>query len=160
MKNIKIFATFCICLLLFSACSDDWKENALTAKFSFDKSLYYVGDEVRITNETVGGEGNYTYEWDLGDGKTSTDPNPVVTYQTNGAYTVTLHVKDAKGTYAMAHKLLTIDSEPLPEVGNVKLKWVGGHVLGEVRSTAPAVSDDNGVYMTCLLYTSPSPRDA
>lgn len=35
----------------------------------------------------------------------------------------------------MAHKLLTIDSEPLPEVGNVKLKWVGGHVLGEVRST-------------------------
>lgn len=44
--------------------------------------------------------------------------------------------------------LLTIDSEPLPEVGNVKLKWVGGHVLGEVRSTAPAVSDDNGVYMT------------
>ena len=38
MKNIKIFATFCICLLLFSACSDDWKENALTAKFSFDKS--------------------------------------------------------------------------------------------------------------------------
>lgn len=108
MKNIKIFATFCICLLLFSACSDDWKENALTAKFSFDKSLYYVGDEVRITNETVGGEGNYTYEWDLGDGKTSTDPNPVVTYQTNGAYTVTLHVKDAKGTYAMAHKLLTI----------------------------------------------------
>ena len=65
MKNIKIFATFCICLLLFSACSDDWKENALTARFSFDKSLYYVGDEVRITNETVGGEGNYTYEWDL-----------------------------------------------------------------------------------------------
>ena len=54
MKNIKIFATFCICLLLFSACSDDWKENALTARFSFDKSLYYVGDEVRITNETVG----------------------------------------------------------------------------------------------------------
>ena len=54
MKNIKIFATFCICLLLFSACSDDWKENALTAKFSFDKSLYYVGDEVRITNENVG----------------------------------------------------------------------------------------------------------
>ena len=54
MKNIKIFATFCICLLLFSACSDDWKENALTAKFSFDKSLYYVGDEVRITYETVG----------------------------------------------------------------------------------------------------------
>lgn len=71
-----------------------------------------------------------------------------MTYETNGAYTVTLHVKDSKGNYAMAHKLLTIEAEPLPEVGNVKLKWVGAHVLGEIRSTAPAVSDDNNVYMT------------
>ncbi len=61
---------------------------------------------------------------------------------------MTLHVKDSKGNYAMAHKLLTIEAEPLPEVGNVKLKWVGAHVLGEIRSTAPAVSDDNNVYMT------------
>ena len=48
----------------------------------------------------------------------------------------------------MAHKLLTIEAEPLPESqANVKLKWVGAHVLGEIRSTAPAVSDDNnGIY--------------
>ena len=59
MNNIKIFATFFICLLVFSACSDDWKENALTAKFAFDKTTYYVGEEVSITNETMGGEGNY-----------------------------------------------------------------------------------------------------
>jgi hypothetical protein len=59
MKNIKIVTTFFICLLLLSACSDDWKENALTAKFTFDKTTYYVGEEVSITNETVGGEGNY-----------------------------------------------------------------------------------------------------
>ena len=135
-------------MLLLSACSDDWKENALTAKFTFDKTTYYVGEEVSITNETVGGEGNYTCQWDLGNGETSTEVAPKVTYETNGAYTVTLHVKDSKGNYAMAHKLLTIEAEPLPEVGNVKLKWVGAHVLGEIRSTAPAVSDDNNVYMT------------
>ena len=45
MKNIKIFATFFICLLVLSACSDDWKENALTAKFAFDKTcLLYTSD--------------------------------------------------------------------------------------------------------------------
>lgn len=149
MKNYNIFATLCISLLaLLSACTDDWKENALTAKFSFDKTTYYVGEEVSIANETMGGEGNYTFQWELGDGTTSSDANPKITYQDNGAYTVTLHVKDAKGTYAMAHKLLTIDAEPLPEVGNVQLKWVSSHTLGEVRSTAPAVSDDNSVYMT------------
>ena len=122
--------------------------SSLTAKFTFDKTTYYVGEEVSITNETVGGEGNYTCQWDLGNGETSTEVAPKVTYETNGAYTVTLHVKDSKGNYAMAHKLLTIEAEPLPEVGNVKLKWVGAHVLGEIRSTAPAVSDDNNVYMT------------
>ena len=54
-------------MLLLSACSDDWKENALTAKFTFDKTTYYVGEEVSITNETVGGEGNYTLrnEWSI-----------------------------------------------------------------------------------------------
>lgn len=149
MKNTNRLTLFCITLLaVLSACTDDWKENALTAKFSFDKVTYYVGEEVSITNETMGGEGNYTCQWDLGDGRTSTDAAPKVTYDTNGAYTVTLYVKDSKGNYAMAHKLLTIDAEPLPEVGNVKLKWVAGHVLGEVRSTAPAVSDDNYIYMT------------
>ena len=42
---------------------------------------------------------------------------PKVIYETNGAYTVTLHVKDGKGNYAMAHKLLTIEAEPLPKSG-------------------------------------------
>ena len=84
MKNIKIFATFFICLLVLSACSDDWKENALTAKFAFDKTIYYVGEEVSITNETMGGEGNYACQWDLGNGKTSTDMAPKVIYETNG----------------------------------------------------------------------------
>ena len=82
MKNIKIVTTFFICLLLLSACSDDWKENALTAKFTFDKTTYYVGEEVSITNETVGGEGNYTCQWDLGNGETSTEVAPKVTYET------------------------------------------------------------------------------
>ena len=63
---------------------DDWKENALTAKFTFDKTTYYVGEEVSITNETVGGEGNYTCQWDLGNGETSTEVAPKVTYETNG----------------------------------------------------------------------------
>lgn len=56
MKNIKIFATFFICLLVLSACSDDWKGNALTAKFAFDKTIYYVGEEVSITGESPSAE--------------------------------------------------------------------------------------------------------
>lgn len=135
-------------LLLVSACSDDIKENALTAIFQFEKSAYYVDEAVTISDKTMGGSGKYTYHWDFGNGTTSTEANPTVTYQTNGAYIVTLEVKDSDGSFAMAHKLLTIDAAPLPEVGNVRLKWVAATPLGEVRSNAPAVSDDNFIYMT------------
>lgn len=150
MKQQKFYSIHFILLLLLvvTSCSDDVKENALTAKFKFEKTTYYVGETVTITDETMGGSGNYTYHWDFGNGTTSTENKPTVTYQTNGAYTLTLEVKDASGSFAMAHKLLTIDSAPLPEVGNVRLKWVAATPLGEVRSTAPAVSDDNFIYMT------------
>lgn len=134
-------------LMLITACSDVVKENALTAKFKFEKAVYYVGEAVTISDETMGGSGKYTYHWDLGNETTSTESNPTVVYQANGAYTVTLEVRDSKGAYAMAHKVLTIDTAPLPDVGNVRLKWVAATPLGEVRSNTPAVSDDNSIYM-------------
>ena len=39
-----------------------------------------------------------TYLWNFGDGTTSTEQNPVHTYDSSGRYTVTLAVKDSKGT--------------------------------------------------------------
>lgn len=36
-------------------------------------------------------------EWSFGDGTTSTEPNPIHTYQTNGVYAATLTVTDANG---------------------------------------------------------------
>lgn len=139
---------FVLLLLVFAACSDDVKDNALIAKFSFAKDSYPVGESFSIINETMGGSGNYTYLWDFGNGTSSTDASPNIAYQENGAYTVTLEVRDSEGTYAMAHKLLTIDAAALPDVGNVRLKWVASAALGEVRSNSPAVSDDNYIYMT------------
>lgn len=147
-RKILSSITFCFLVLWVTSCSDDVKENALVSKFSFDKSVYYANDAVTLVNETMGGSGRYSYKWDFGNGAASTEENPVVTYNTNGAYTVTLHVTDSKGEYAMSHKLITVDLPPLPEVGNVKLKWVASEALGEIRSTAPAVSDDNFIYMT------------
>ena len=145
----SVYATVCLFLLLFaSACTNDIKENALLSKFSFGKSLYYAGDQVEFINESVGGSGGYTFQWDFGNGQTSTEENPTLAYETNGAYIVTLTVKDSDGSMAMSQKLLTIEQPPLPEVGNMKLKWIASEYLGDIRSTSPAISHDNYIYMT------------
>lgn len=135
-------------LLFIFACSDEIKENALLSKFSFDKSLYYAGDKVEFINESIGGSGRYTFQWDFGNGETSAEENPSLAYSVNGAYVVTLTVRDSEGNMAMSQKLLTIEQPPLPEVGNMKLKWISSEYLGDIRSTSPAISHDNYIYMT------------
>lgn len=132
------------------ACTKDISidENSLTAQFSFEKSSYLANEEIKIINTTQGGSGSYAFEWDFGDGRKSTESEPVISYADNGAYKIRLDVRDGAGRYAMSHRLLTIEAEPLPEVGDMKIKWISGHTLGNIRSIQPAVGSDGGVYMT------------
>ncbi len=55
--------------------------------------------EVQLTGELSdrGAEDPPTYEWDFGDGESSTEVNPVHTYDEVGTYEVTLTVTDAAG---------------------------------------------------------------
>ncbi|MCK4344675.1 MAG: PKD domain-containing protein, partial [Bacteroidales bacterium] len=46
-----------------------------------------VGDEVYFTNNSL--DARY-FEWDFGDGTSSTDVNPIHVYTASGTYTVTL----------------------------------------------------------------------
>lgn len=153
MSRLKSYIILWECLLLaffVVGCTDDMRvdEDSLTAQFSFEKSSYLTNEEVIIKNTTQGGSGNYSYEWDFGDGRTSSEAEPRLSFAEIGAYTVTLNVRDSKGRYAMAHKILSVEPEPLPEVGNMVLKWVADQPLATIRSITPAVSNDNFVYMT------------
>ncbi len=49
---------------------------------------------IRFTSTISGGEGALSYEWDFGDGKTSSKANPVHTYEDAGSYNVTLVITD------------------------------------------------------------------
>ena len=51
---------------------------------------------VQFTNTSTG-PGNMSYEWNFGDGLTSTDANPQHTYTASGIYTVTLVAVSAQG---------------------------------------------------------------
>jgi PKD repeat protein len=72
---------------------------ASQAQFSADSTLIVVGDTVTFTNES---EGSYdSFEWDFGDGSTSTDENPTHTYSVRGQYSVTLAIDGLGGAHTV-----------------------------------------------------------
>lgn len=54
------------------------------------------------------------YEWNFGDGRTSTDPNPVHIYETVNTFTATLTVKEKTAPFATATKTFTIRTGVTP----------------------------------------------
>jgi len=71
------------------------------------------GFEVSFTNTSTNPDnsGTATYEWDFGDGETSTEANPVHTYAGDGTYEVTLTVTNDCGSKAINGQI-TVVSPP------------------------------------------------
>lgn len=84
-----------VCADTFS--SDIWIYNTLTAGFTFDAGC--SGDAVSFTDASVSTEAGIieSWEWDFGDGGTSTDSDPDHGYDVGGSYEVTLTVTTDKG---------------------------------------------------------------
>lgn len=80
MIKFKPYIVLCLCLIaaILPGCTDEISvdENSLTAQFSFSKTSYLANEEIAIVNTTQGGSGIYSYEWDFGDGRTSTEAEP------------------------------------------------------------------------------------
>jgi PKD repeat protein len=73
--------------------------SVLSPVASFDPSTLFtvVGEEVAFTNTSTGTE-PLTFLWDFGDDATSTDTNPVHTFEEEGEYTVSLTASNTYGT--------------------------------------------------------------
>ncbi|MEK6478394.1 PKD-like domain-containing protein [Catalinimonas sp. 4WD22] len=63
--------------------------DAPDADFSIDMNPACAGNPVQFTNNSTP---NYAYNWNFGDGNTSTDTHPTHTYAAPGTYNVTLDV--------------------------------------------------------------------
>jgi PKD repeat protein len=70
---------------------------APVAAFTAEPLYALVGENVAFTNESTGTE-PLSYEWDFGDGATSSDANPTHAYTAGGNYTVTLTASNAWGS--------------------------------------------------------------
>ena len=66
----------------------------LEAKFTASAVNAKTGNEIQFYPDVAGGFTPYSYQWDFGDGKTSTDASPSHAYARPGGYTISLKVTD------------------------------------------------------------------
>jgi len=69
----------------------------LDVKLSASKRNVKEGENIRFEPQIAGGFAPYSYEWDFGDGETSTSDYPAHAYKSPGTYTVSLKVTDDRG---------------------------------------------------------------
>ncbi len=106
----------------------------LDVNFSASSRTVKVGQSVRFDPDIGGGISPFSYEWDFGDGETSTEVAPGYEYKSDGNYNVTLKVTDDKGQTASKERKNYIDVMPGWSAGKVVSgAWNGlvglGHVL-------------------------------
>jgi PKD repeat protein len=81
-----------------SSISVSLEQSKLSVEFSATATTIKEGNSIRFTPVISGGFQPYSFEWDFGDGKTSTESAPIHSYKKAGTYTVKLSIKDDKGS--------------------------------------------------------------
>jgi len=76
------------------------QESKLYAKIASDRSVVSARENITFYANISGGFAPYSYQWDFGDGVTSTNTQPVHSYAKLGNYTIKLTVTDDKGNKA------------------------------------------------------------
>ena len=95
------------------------EQSKLDVEFHAHRSRVKEREEIWFSSEIAGGFPPYSYEWDFGDGNTSTGENPSHSYKTAGSYTVSLTVVDDRGN---------ADTETRDEYITVLTGWSAGSI--------------------------------
>ena len=109
----------------------------LDVRFHARKKSVKEGERIEFEADVDGGFGPYSYEWDFGDGETSTSAYPVHSYKIAGSYTVSLRVTDDKGNTDTTTRDDYILVRPGWSAGSIaSAAWSGlvtfGHVLANI----------------------------
>ncbi len=105
----------------------------LETKFVANKSRVKAREDVRFSGQVAGGFTPYSYEWNFGDGQTSTEVSPLHSYKSPGNFTVTLKVTDDRGNTDTEIRKDYITVLPGWDAGGVASSaWNGLVIFGRV----------------------------
>lgn len=111
------------------------EQSKLTLEFTATSTTLKEGEDVRFDPIISGGFPPYSYAWDFGDGKNSTESNPLHSYK-HGTYTVKLTIKDDKGNTVVAERKDYITVLTGWDAGNVvSSSWNGLVGFGRVLAS-------------------------
>ncbi|MEO1259168.1 MAG: PKD domain-containing protein [Bacteroidota bacterium] len=140
-----------------------------------DFSFMVSGSAVSFTNESDNsmGIGPMTYNWQFGDGETSTEENPVHTYATNGTFDVILTVSNDCGsatitqsvvillpptaafsapeTQGCASFVVTFDNESSANANSFEWDFPGGTPSSSNEENPTITYNDPGTYDVTLI---------
>lgn len=106
--SLKLFSvSLLMTAVLFTSCNDDDDDDPVATPVA---SFQYVIDANDFLNVTFTNfsQNASSYEWDFGDGNSSTEENPSHTYMATGDYTVVLTASNSDGESAMRSETITI----------------------------------------------------
>ena len=125
------------------ACEGTGGGTAPIAAFSFSATLL----EVTFTDASTDSDGTVvSWNWDFGDGNTSTEQNPMHTYAANGTYTVALTVTDDAGETGSTSQSVSVNdgtSSGTMHVESITTEVVRSGGSGNVEATF-LIHDDLG----------------
>ncbi|WP_430809951.1 MULTISPECIES: PQQ-binding-like beta-propeller repeat protein [unclassified Carboxylicivirga] len=142
--NIIILASF---FALFSCEDDEVIDTKPVAAFKMSEQVVVEGEAVIFTDLSFDENGSVeTWNWNFGDGQTSTEQSPVYTYQAIGEYTVTLTVIDNTGqsNFNECSKVVTMMEESTA-TKNPEIVWAYA-VPYKTNQSSLAVANDGTVY--------------
>jgi len=113
------------------------EQSKLAVDFTAHKSRVKEREKLWFYIEIAGGFPPYSFEWDFGDGTTSTEETPTHTYNAGGSYTVSLTVTDDRGNTDTQTRTNYITVLPGWSAGSIASgAWNGlvtfGHVLANI----------------------------
>jgi len=154
MKNIKNILKIGIILIFIGTFSCNNDEDSVidtrpVAAFSVNETDVIEGDASIFTDLSFDQNGSITsWDWNFGDGTSSTEQSPVYTYAI-GVYTVVLTVTDDSGnTNANEFSKVINVVEPSTATTEPTKLWVF-NLPKKIEDSSPAIGDDGTVYIGC-----------